>query len=252
MTDFVTGSILFNQINIIQYANRPFSDTDDMNGCILDNINSLVKDNDRLYIVGNFLFGPLADDKFIRTARWFRNKINCRNLFLLYGNHDRRAKKMDEFNRLFVKASDYMEIMMEDGASLRSAPLKGTNKSNFGAGVFEDKQGNSKHDLVHRPSNKTGNSEGISSSSQTVILMAYPIEEGQWNRANKGAWHFFSSTKDIKSEANSKRFNVGIDFVSKYLYGVGENTKTTREDLRKMYRPYSFEEIKRLATLGVF
>ena len=113
MAMWFTGCLQLNHINIIQYNDRPFNDTDDMNEVLIDNINKHVKENDKLYIVGNCLFGPLDNFKFIKTARWFRNKIKCNFLFLNYGNHDRRAKNIEEFNRLFIKTTDYMEIVAE-------------------------------------------------------------------------------------------------------------------------------------------
>lgn len=118
MNDYFTASLNLNHYNIIQYMKRPFDSTDEMNNIIIDNINKIVSRNDRLYIVGDFLFGSLDLDKFVRTAIYFRKKINCLNLYLIYGNHDRRAKKDDRFLRLFNNSVDYMEIKSKENQSI--------------------------------------------------------------------------------------------------------------------------------------
>ncbi len=118
MSEFFTGGLYLNQTNIITYNNRPFTDTDEMNNQLVESINKKVGEDDKLYILGNFLFGSLDEEKFYKTARYFRNKIICRNLFLLYGNHDRRMKKNQGYTSLFRHCSDYMEIKAEDDTSL--------------------------------------------------------------------------------------------------------------------------------------
>ena len=114
MTDFFTADWNLNHYNIIKYCNRPFTSTDEMNETLIENCNARVKEDDRLFFVGGFLFGPLSDEKFLRTARYFRRKINCRNIFLVFGNHDRRARKAKTFRQMFVNTSDYLEILSGD------------------------------------------------------------------------------------------------------------------------------------------
>lgn len=118
MTEFFTGGLNLNQQKIIEYNNRPFKDTDEMNEALIQNINQKVKAGDKLYIVGNFLFGSLDDEKALKTAYYFRKKINCNNIFLTFGNHDRRMKKEERFLKLFSHATDYMEIKTACGTSL--------------------------------------------------------------------------------------------------------------------------------------
>jgi calcineurin-like phosphoesterase family protein len=68
---------------IIQYCNRPFNDVHEMNKTILDNINEVVKQDDTLYILGDFCFkGKKPLD--------YRLRINCLDVHLILGNHDRR------------------------------------------------------------------------------------------------------------------------------------------------------------------
>lgn len=112
--DFFTSSWNLNHFGIIKYTNRPFNSVDEMNNKIIQNCNDYVKEDDRLFFVGDMVFGPLDDTKYLKTVRYFRNKIKCKNIFLIYGNHDRRARKEAEFRRHFVNCSDYLEIKSGD------------------------------------------------------------------------------------------------------------------------------------------
>lgn len=66
---------------------RDFNNLDEMNSAILDSINSRVAESDTLYILGDFAFG---DKSLIPT---WRQKINCDDVRLLYGNHDHAIEK---------------------------------------------------------------------------------------------------------------------------------------------------------------
>lgn len=57
-----------------------------MNDYILGNINSTVAANDTLYILGDFIFAP--KHLYPQWVKAFRSGINCRNVFLVAGNHD--------------------------------------------------------------------------------------------------------------------------------------------------------------------
>ena len=47
----------FNHKNIIEYCNRPFKDTNKMNEYIIQKWNSVVKENDIVYHLGDVEFG---------------------------------------------------------------------------------------------------------------------------------------------------------------------------------------------------
>ena len=74
--------------NIIRYCNRPFQTVEEMNQEILERLNSRVKANDILYFLGDFCIGPKA------RAAEFRQKIRCKKIFALAGNHDKETRKL--------------------------------------------------------------------------------------------------------------------------------------------------------------
>jgi calcineurin-like phosphoesterase family protein len=68
--------------NIIRYCKRPFDSIDDMDATLLANLNRRVGENDVLYFLGDFCLG--GPDR----ARLYRDRIVCRNIHMIEGNHD--------------------------------------------------------------------------------------------------------------------------------------------------------------------
>ena len=53
----------FNHRNIIEYCNRPFKDTNEMNEYIIQKWNSVVKEEGKIYVFGHIHDKPL-DERF--------------------------------------------------------------------------------------------------------------------------------------------------------------------------------------------
>ena len=66
---------------------RKFQTLEEMNELIVNNINKYVKENDILYHLGDWSFGG------INNIWEFRKRINCKNIYLVPGNHDHHIKK---------------------------------------------------------------------------------------------------------------------------------------------------------------
>lgn len=85
MTIFFTADTHFNHGNIIKYCKRPFSTIAEHNDTIIKNWNSLVKEEDTVYHLGDFCFGGPKYVEFIR------NRLNGK-IHLIRGNHDKFLK----------------------------------------------------------------------------------------------------------------------------------------------------------------
>lgn len=124
---FFTSDTHFGHANIIKYCHRPFLSEYDkealaregrwhngdwkgegssdhrisheavrlMDDTLIDNINATVGENDTLYHLGDFAFG-IKSNVYHRASE-YRNRIKCRNVYLIWGNHDDR-KIRDLFN----------------------------------------------------------------------------------------------------------------------------------------------------------
>ncbi len=75
----------FGHDKVIGYSKRPFNSVSHMDETILANINSRVKPDDDLWIVGDFGFGKTANQEgYLENIH---ARINCRK-HLVKGNHD--------------------------------------------------------------------------------------------------------------------------------------------------------------------
>lgn len=60
-----------------------------MNDELIKNINDMVGVHDILWHLGDFVFG--SKHNYYQNAKQFRNRIKCRNVNLIWGNHDERS-----------------------------------------------------------------------------------------------------------------------------------------------------------------
>ncbi len=90
---------------ICEYSNRPFKDVDEMNEAIVDNCNLLVAPNDDFFFLGDFAFS-----KDIHRIVELRQRIKCRNIYFIYGNHDKIIRNNRDFLKKYFRfLGDYAE-----------------------------------------------------------------------------------------------------------------------------------------------
>lgn len=103
-----------NHNNIIKYCERPFMSVEEkglfdlikkgsipqrdlkisdastklMTDTIIDNTNAVVRHDDTLVIIGDFC--SLGRQARFNVAKAYRDRINCKNVYLVIGNHDNR------------------------------------------------------------------------------------------------------------------------------------------------------------------
>lgn len=85
-------------------AVREFPDVDTMNELIVDNINKCVDAEDWLIHLGDWSFGG------IERVTEFRERINCKNIVLMLGNHDHHIQKEKQLQKLFTHVAHYEEM----------------------------------------------------------------------------------------------------------------------------------------------
>lgn len=84
--EFVISDTHFNHKNIIEYENRPFKTVEEMNEAMIENWNRVVDKHDKVYILGDFVFG---------NKEYIEGLIKRLNGYkiLIMGNHDIRIRK---------------------------------------------------------------------------------------------------------------------------------------------------------------
>lgn len=95
--------------NVLQFDNRPFKDMDDMFNSLVTNWNNVVKDDDTVYILGDFIW--YKESLWYDVVKHFNGKK-----VLVKGNHDPKDYSY-RTKTLFTKIVDYLEIK-DGGKSL--------------------------------------------------------------------------------------------------------------------------------------
>jgi len=84
---------------------RKFDTLDEMNSNLVDNINSVVGEDDILVHLGDWSFGGFD------SIEEFRNRIICREIHLVLGNHDHHIQRnKNGIQRLFTSVSEYLYL----------------------------------------------------------------------------------------------------------------------------------------------
>jgi calcineurin-like phosphoesterase family protein len=124
MADYFTSDTHYGHTNIIKYCNRPFKSVEEMNDVLVKNINSKVQPGDVLWHLGDFAMGGELN------VREFRDRINCKRINLILGNHDNR--KVVSKSLLFQNIYDMYEYRGEISVVLCHYALRVWNKSHHG------------------------------------------------------------------------------------------------------------------------
>lgn len=78
-----------------------------MDNTIIQGINAKVGAEDTLWHLGDFAFAPR--DEYYRRCRYYRDRIVCQHVNIVWGNHDRR----DQIRDLFERAFDLVTVEVE-------------------------------------------------------------------------------------------------------------------------------------------
>ena len=81
---FFVSDTHFGHKKIIEYLDRPFSSTEEMDKIMVENQNKKVSKNDEIYILGDFAFG---NQEYIKNLLYSLNGKK----YMIRGNHDRHV-----------------------------------------------------------------------------------------------------------------------------------------------------------------
>ena len=90
---------------------RDFKTIEEMNNTLIYNINRTVSENDILFCLGDWSFGSYKTGENISNIKGFRDRINCKNVHLILGNHDQEITSNKNNEKiLFSSVEHYREI----------------------------------------------------------------------------------------------------------------------------------------------
>jgi len=134
-----------------------------MDNVILDNVNNCVSASDTLYFLGDFAF-KVGSGKL----KEYRERINCKNIHLILGNHDQKSK--NQLRGLFTSVSNLKRIRIEkQDIILCHYAMKVWDKSHWGSYQLF---GHSHNGLPDDP-NQLQTDVGVDTNN----FMPYPFEE---------------------------------------------------------------------------
>jgi calcineurin-like phosphoesterase family protein len=123
--------------HILDMTCRPYNTLEEMNDAIVDSINNLVGENDVLFHLGDFCIANTS--KVIE----FRNRINCKNIHLIYGNHDDAIYSSTNLRELFTSTNHYAEIKYNNELfTLMHYPIDDWKNMNHGSYMVHGHQHN--------------------------------------------------------------------------------------------------------------
>lgn len=127
VTTFFTSDTHFGHANIIKYCNRPFFSVGEMDEALIANWNSVVKNGDTVWHLGDFtMYGT-------EQAERYRNRLNG-DIHLIWGNHDRNAVR----DMTIWKSSQYACEISHSGCKITLChyAMRVWNKCRRGALMF--------------------------------------------------------------------------------------------------------------------
>lgn len=103
MTIWVISDTHFNHVNMLNFRRpdgtpvRPFSSVEEMNECMFDNWNETVRPGDKVYHLGDVLFGSDKEDFLQNQFRKLPGKKR-----LIFGNHDSPPQLITHFHKTML------------------------------------------------------------------------------------------------------------------------------------------------------
>ena len=103
-----TSDLHFWHKNICKYCDRPYGNIEDMNQAIIDNWNSVVKDDDMVFVLGDLGFCGIEKLKPLMTQ--LKGKI-----YLLQGNHDSNKIVLKLFEEDIIEGFERLASLIITG-----------------------------------------------------------------------------------------------------------------------------------------
>lgn len=100
----------FGHSNVINFDNRPFADSDEMDSAMIRLWNSRVSPDDHVYIIGDFCY------QSVNTADWYLRQLKGHK-HLIVGNHDGYTLKNENAMSYFETVEKMMHVS-DDGKQI--------------------------------------------------------------------------------------------------------------------------------------
>jgi calcineurin-like phosphoesterase family protein len=154
-------------------STRDFDTLEEHNQTLIDNFNQLIKPGDEWYHLGDVAFGGHENIKV------FMDAINCKNVHLIFGNHDQHIEPVDSpYRKLFKSCRQRFELSLRVGTET-SGKFGKTRifMSHYAHRVWNQ----SHHGTIHLYGHSHGTLSGIGKSMDVGVdtnnLYPYHLDE---------------------------------------------------------------------------
>lgn len=106
---YYIGDLHFGHKNVLKHDERPFETVEEMDDALIKNWNSIVTNEDDVYIVGDFLYGS---HHIGRDAYWYLQQLKGKK-HLIIGNHDNKLIK-DINAKRYLESIEHIAYVKDD------------------------------------------------------------------------------------------------------------------------------------------
>lgn len=152
---------------------RDFTTPEEMTEAIVKSWNSIVKPDDELWCLGDWSFAGHPNIKR------FRDQLNCKNIHLIFGNHDQHIEPINSPYRECFSSCQYVKNLSFKIDSMKSGKYGKTNifLSHYSHQVWDK----SHHGTIHLFGHSHGTLKGIGKSMDVGVdtnnLYPYHLDE---------------------------------------------------------------------------
>lgn len=152
---------------------RDFDTVEEMNDTLVNNLNSCIKAEDEVFCLGDWSFGGHENIKI------FRNRLNCKTIHLIFGNHDQHIEPKDSPYRGCFNSVQYVKAFSLKIDSMSSGKYGKTGffLSHYGHRVWNQ----SHHGVIHLYGHSHGSLPGLGRSMDVGVdthnLYPYHLDE---------------------------------------------------------------------------
>ena len=98
----------FGHDNIIKFCNRPFKDTSEMREALIKNHNSVVRNGDRVYHLGDMFWNTVTENEALAIL----HRLNGQHFYIM-GNHEKIIKQSKPVRDFFVWVRDVDNLQVK-------------------------------------------------------------------------------------------------------------------------------------------
>lgn len=164
---FFTSDLHLGHANIIRLAGRPFLDVDEMDRGLIRAINERVAPTDTLWVLGDFSFRIPVEEAYA-----LRQEINCRDVRLVTGNHDKDwAGQPEPYSSCFSEVHELGHVLHLDKGAVEPPRSRKVTLCHYPMASWDG----SRHGAVHLHGHIHSVGSGYNERMRSLGVLRYDV-----------------------------------------------------------------------------